>query len=117
MPGSVLMSPMQVGRWFAMRGGILYKVPFERNSWYSRRRRIHEADSTLVAVDERVATCPEEAVGSYTALRSRSRPSRADVTFRRALLVFRVVRYSSVHCFQTRIMVELFHCTRAPIVR
>ncbi|GFY03522.1 hypothetical protein TNCV_3211591 [Trichonephila clavipes] len=40
---------------------------------------------------------------------------RADVTFHHLLPVFRVSPCSSVHCFQTRITVELLHCRRAPI--
>ncbi|GFS56461.1 uncharacterized protein TNCV_4302801 [Trichonephila clavipes] len=62
-------------------------------------------------------TCLEEVVLSFTAMQSRCRSSRADVTFRRPLPVFRVIRCSSVHCSQTRITVELFRRTRAPIAR
>ncbi|GFV34041.1 hypothetical protein TNCV_309471 [Trichonephila clavipes] len=40
-----------------------------------------------------------------------------DFTFRRPLPVFRVVRCSLVHCFQTHITVEQFRSTRAPIAR
>ncbi|GFY12180.1 uncharacterized protein TNCV_3097341 [Trichonephila clavipes] len=83
-----------------------------------RRRRIDIADiSTPVAADQRAAKCLEEAVLSFTAMHSRCRSSRADITLSRPLPVFRVVRCSSVHCFQARITVELFSCTRAPIVR
>ena len=103
-------------RWFAVRG-ILCKGITAHSPWCSRRRWIDEVDmSTPVAVGKRAANCPEEAVRSLTAMRSRRRSSRVDVTFRRPLSVFRVVRYSSVHCFQTRIKVELFRCTRAAIV-
>ncbi|GFU71338.1 hypothetical protein TNCV_4280311 [Trichonephila clavipes] len=42
---------------------------------------------------------------------------RADVTFCRPLPAFRVVRCSSVHCFQNRITMEEFHCTGAPVAR
>ncbi|GFV53202.1 uncharacterized protein TNCV_1065611, partial [Trichonephila clavipes] len=68
------------------------------------------------AVDQRAAKLLEETVRSFTAMRSRCRASRADVAFRRPLPVFRVVRCSSVHCFQTRIAMELFFCTLALIV-
>ncbi|GFY20921.1 uncharacterized protein TNCV_3989651 [Trichonephila clavipes] len=79
---------------------------------------VDEADiSTPVAVDQRAANCLEETVRSFTAMRSRYQSPRADVTFRRPLPVFRVIRCSSIHCFQTRIIVELFRCTRAPIAR
>ncbi|GFY09568.1 uncharacterized protein TNCV_4322461 [Trichonephila clavipes] len=98
--------------------GILYKFTLARNSRCSRCRRIDEADiSTHVAVDQRAVYCLEEAVRLFTAMRSRRRSSRADVTFRCPLPVFRVVWCSSVHCFQTRIIVELIRCTRAPIAR
>ncbi|GFX31484.1 uncharacterized protein TNCV_433251 [Trichonephila clavipes] len=70
---------------------------------------------TPVAVDQCAAKYLEEAVRSFPAMWSRCRSSHADDTFRRQLPVFRVVRCSSVHCFQTRIIVELFCCTRAPI--
>ncbi|GFU02696.1 RNase H domain-containing protein [Trichonephila clavipes] len=50
-------------------------------------------------------------------MRSRCRPSRADVTFRRSLPIFRVVLCSWVHYFQTHITVEPFRCARAPIAR
>ncbi|GFV50625.1 uncharacterized protein TNCV_2212881 [Trichonephila clavipes] len=89
-----------------------------RNTRCSRRRRIDEADiSTPVAVDQLAANCLEEAVRSFTTMWNRFRSLRADVTLHLPLPVFRVPRCSSVHCFQTRITVELFHCTRAPIVR
>ncbi|GFU78824.1 uncharacterized protein TNCV_4771871 [Trichonephila clavipes] len=96
----------------------MYKGTLARNPRCSRRRRIDEADvSTLVAVDQRVANCLEEAVRSFTAMRSRCRSPCADIIFRRPLPIFQVVRCSSVHCFLTRITVEQFYCTRAPIVR
>ncbi|GFU68038.1 uncharacterized protein TNCV_2823811 [Trichonephila clavipes] len=69
---------------------------------------------TPVAVDQRAANCLEEAVLSFTVMRNRCRSSCPDVTFRHPLPVFRVVRCSSVHCFQTRITVELFLCLRTP---
>ncbi|GFV00151.1 transposable element Tc3 transposase [Trichonephila clavipes] len=84
-----------------------------RNPRCIRRRRIDEADiSTSVAIDQRVANCLEEVVRSFIAMRSRCRLSYGDVTFRRPLPVFQC---SSVHCFQTRITVELFRCTRTLI--
>ncbi|GFU30075.1 hypothetical protein TNCV_3262821 [Trichonephila clavipes] len=64
--------------------------------------------------DQRAAKCPEEALWSFTSMRSRCRSSQADVTFRHPLLVFRC---SSARCFQTRITVELFLYSRAPIAR
>ncbi|GFX94019.1 uncharacterized protein TNCV_3413811 [Trichonephila clavipes] len=64
----------------------------ERNPRCSRRRQIDEADiSTNVSVDQCSANCLEEAVRSFTAMRSRCRSSRAVVTFRHPLPVFRVV--------------------------
>ncbi|GFU76616.1 uncharacterized protein TNCV_1272651 [Trichonephila clavipes] len=102
-------------RWFAVKG-ILYKGTLARNPRCRRRRRIDEADIiTPVAVDQCAANCLEEAVRSLTTMWSRCRWSRSDVTFHRPLPVFRVVRCSSVYYFQTRITVELFHWTRAPI--
>ncbi|GFW55086.1 uncharacterized protein TNCV_2787011 [Trichonephila clavipes] len=71
--------------------------------------------STPVTVSQRAANCLEEAVRSFTIMRSRCQTSRADVTFLHPLPVFRVVRCLSVPCFQTRIAVELFRCTRTPI--
>ncbi|GFX77759.1 uncharacterized protein TNCV_1106761 [Trichonephila clavipes] len=89
-----------------------------RNPRCSRRLRIDEADiSTPVAVDQRAVNCLEEAVRSFTAMGSRCRLSRADVTFHRPLPVFRVVRCSVVYCFQTQITVELFRCSRVSIAR
>ncbi|GFW44268.1 uncharacterized protein TNCV_1746971 [Trichonephila clavipes] len=63
------------------------------NVYYSaeryRSRRIDEANiSTSVAVDQRAANYLAEAVLSFTAMWSRYRSSRADVTFRRPLPVF-----------------------------
>ncbi|GFY29843.1 uncharacterized protein TNCV_4071561 [Trichonephila clavipes] len=87
-----------------------------RRSRRCRRRRIDETDvSTHVVVDKRAANCLEKAVRSFTAMRNRCRSSFSDVTFRHPRPVFQVVRCSSIHCFQTRITVELFRCTRAPI--
>ncbi|GFU73641.1 uncharacterized protein TNCV_3969561 [Trichonephila clavipes] len=115
---AAIMAPqIEARRWFAVKG-VLYKGPLARNPWYSRRRRIDEADiSTPVAVDQRATNHLEKAVRSFTAMQSKCPLSRADVTFRRPLPVFRVVRCSSVHCFQTRITLKLFRCTRAPIAR
>ncbi|GFW56462.1 uncharacterized protein TNCV_3313981 [Trichonephila clavipes] len=73
--------------------------------------------SIPVVVDQRTANFLEEAVQLFTAMRSRCRSSRSDVTFRHPLPVFRVVPCSSVQCFQTRITVELFRCTQAPIAQ
>ncbi|GFY14141.1 uncharacterized protein TNCV_3613301 [Trichonephila clavipes] len=94
----------------------MYKGILACNTWCSRRQRIDDADiSAPVALDQRAANCLEEAVRSFTAMRSRCRSSSADVTFRHPLPVSRVVRCSSVHCFQIRITVELFRCIPAPI--
>ncbi|GFW22248.1 uncharacterized protein TNCV_1430021 [Trichonephila clavipes] len=102
-------------RWFAVRG-ILYKGTLARNPRGSRRRRNDEAEiSTPVEVDQRGANYLDQAVRSFISMRYRL--WRADATFHRPLPAFRVVRYSSVHCFRIRITVELFRCTRAPIVR
>ncbi|GFV97296.1 uncharacterized protein TNCV_2038061 [Trichonephila clavipes] len=102
-------------RWFAVRG-IRYKGIFARNPLCSRHRPIDEADiSTPLAVDQRAANCLEEAVRSFTTMWSTCRLSRTNITFRHPLSIFRVVRCSLVHCFQTRITVELFRCTRASI--
>ncbi|GFX43614.1 uncharacterized protein TNCV_510631 [Trichonephila clavipes] len=112
------MSPLQTQPSMVCRVGILYKGILARNPRYSRRRRIDEANiSTPVAVDRRGANCLEEALRLFPDMRSRCRSSRADVTFRRPLPVFQVVRCSSVHCFETRNTVEMFRCPRAPIAR
>ncbi|GFU65218.1 hypothetical protein TNCV_2134231 [Trichonephila clavipes] len=50
-----------------------------------------------VAVDQRAANCLEEAVWSFTAMRSRCRSSRNNITFPHPLPVFRVVRGLPVH--------------------
>ncbi|GFS86022.1 uncharacterized protein TNCV_1220111 [Trichonephila clavipes] len=108
------MSPF---RWFAVRE-ILYKGTLARNRRCSRRQGLDVAYiSTPVAVDQRRANCLKEVVRSFTAMRSRCRSSRFYVTFCRPPPLFRIVRCSSVNCFQTRITVELFHCPRAPIAR
>ncbi|GFV67625.1 hypothetical protein TNCV_4623051 [Trichonephila clavipes] len=52
---------------------------------------------TPVAVNQRAVNCLEEAVRSFTAMWSRCRSSRADITFLHLLPVLRVVRCSSVH--------------------
>ncbi|GFT89173.1 uncharacterized protein TNCV_3085511 [Trichonephila clavipes] len=79
---------------------------------------------TPVVVGQPAANCLEEAVRSFPVMWSRCRSSRADITFRRPLPVYRVVRYSSVHCFQTPITVavwcsaehELLLCDRKVIL-
>ncbi|GFU89929.1 uncharacterized protein TNCV_164141 [Trichonephila clavipes] len=101
---------------FAVRG-ILYTGTLARNSRCSRCQRIDEDIITPVAEDQRAANCLEKVVRSFIDIRSRCRSSPADVTFHRPLPIFRVVRCSSVHCFQTRIIGELFRCPRAPISR
>ncbi|GFS69298.1 uncharacterized protein TNCV_4011141 [Trichonephila clavipes] len=104
-------------RWFAL-WGILYKGTHAHNPRCSISQRIYKADiSTPVVVDYRAANCLEKVVRSFTTMQTRCRSSRTDFPFRRPLPVFRVVRFSSVHCFQTRMAVELFLCTRAPIER
>ncbi|GFX44915.1 uncharacterized protein TNCV_3429641 [Trichonephila clavipes] len=91
------------------REGILNKGTLARNPRYSRHRQIDKADiSTPVAVDQRASNFLEVAAQSFTAKWSRCQSPPTDVTFRHPLPVFRVVRCSSVHCFQTRITVELF---------
>ncbi|GFY11068.1 uncharacterized protein TNCV_4470541 [Trichonephila clavipes] len=94
----------------------------EKTTWYQSACQAlcsstnYESDiSTPVVVDQRAANCLNDVVRSFTAMWSRCQLSRADVTSRRLLPVFQVVRCSTVHCFQTRITVELFRCTRAPI--
>ncbi|GFY10054.1 uncharacterized protein TNCV_1945991 [Trichonephila clavipes] len=66
------MSPCRRGhRWFAVRG-ILYKDTLAHNPRCSRHRQIDETDISIpVAVDQRAANCLEEAVRSFTAMRSR----------------------------------------------
>ncbi|GFV41125.1 uncharacterized protein TNCV_2667161 [Trichonephila clavipes] len=82
-------------------------VPLKTRRERERGEQIDEVDiSTPVAVDQRVANCLEEALRSFTTMWNRYRSSRFDI-FRRPLQVFRVVRCSSVHCFETRISVEL----------
>ncbi|GFU67353.1 uncharacterized protein TNCV_1746431 [Trichonephila clavipes] len=111
------MSPLQTQPSMVSRELVVYKGTLARNPRYSSRRRIDEDGiSTPLAVDQHAANCLEEAIRSFTAIRSRCRSSRPDVTFRRLLPVVRVVRSSSVHCFQTRINTELFRCTRAPLL-
>ncbi|GFX69537.1 hypothetical protein TNCV_1769061 [Trichonephila clavipes] len=93
-------------------GGSCIKATFARNLRCSRRRLIDEADiSTPVAVDQRAANWLEEAVRSFSAMRSRSRSSRDNVvTFRRPLLV---VRGSSDRCFETSQDSELLKIPRS----
>ncbi|GFV41059.1 uncharacterized protein TNCV_2666501 [Trichonephila clavipes] len=91
---------------------IRHKGTLARDLQCSRRRRIDKVDiSTPVAVHQCAVNCLEEAVQSFIAMRIRCRSSRSDVTFRRLLPVFLVIRGSSVHCFQIRISVELFRRT------
>ncbi|GFV83539.1 uncharacterized protein TNCV_5120291 [Trichonephila clavipes] len=91
------MSPLQTQPSMVCRKGILYKGTLARNPRCSRRQRTDEAViSTPVEVNQRAANSLEEAVRSFTTMRSRCRSSCADVTFRRPLPVFRVVRCSSV---------------------
>ncbi|GFY32350.1 uncharacterized protein TNCV_3558581 [Trichonephila clavipes] len=94
-----------------LRWSILYEDTLTHNRRCSRRQRIDEADiSTRVAVDQRSVNCLEEAILSFTVMLSRYRSSRADITFCSPLPVFRVIRCSSVHSFETRITVELLRC-------
>ncbi|GFW49457.1 hypothetical protein TNCV_3059641 [Trichonephila clavipes] len=65
---------------------------FQALCWVCCRRRSQCAANvdkltkpTLVAVDQRAVNCLEEAVRSFTAMRSRCRSSPAGVTFRRPL--------------------------------
>ncbi|GFY30403.1 hypothetical protein TNCV_4066531 [Trichonephila clavipes] len=79
---------------------------------YEQQKFVFEAAGcgsryNFLPVDQRAANCLEEAVRSS---------SCADVTFRLRLPVLRVVRCSSVHCFQTHMTVKLFSHTRGPIV-
>ena len=98
--------------------GVLYKCTLVRSPRCSRHRHIDEADtSTPVAVDQAAVNCLEKAAWSFTAMRNRCRSLRANVIFRRPLTIFRVVWWKLVHCFQTRITVELFRCTRSVIAR
>ncbi|GFT82812.1 uncharacterized protein TNCV_4433851 [Trichonephila clavipes] len=79
-------------------------------STVQRRQRIDEVDiSTPVTIYHRAAYCLDEGVPSSPTMWSRCGSSRADVTFRRPLSVFRIVPCSSVHCIQSRITVELIH--------
>ena len=104
-------------RWFPVRF-ILYKGTFARSPQCSRRRCIDEAgNNTRIAIDQCAANCLEEAVLSFAAMCSRCLSSSADVTLRRSLPVLQVALCSSLHCSQTPITVELYHCTRAPIAR
>ncbi|GFX41655.1 uncharacterized protein TNCV_3110511 [Trichonephila clavipes] len=68
-----------------------------------------------VALAQCATNCLEEAVRSFTAMRSTCLSLRTDVTFRHSLPVFRVVRSMPVYFFQTRITMELLRCTRAAI--
>ncbi|GFV55302.1 uncharacterized protein TNCV_5010491 [Trichonephila clavipes] len=94
------MSPLQTQPSMICHEGILYKGTLARNPRCSRRRRIDEAHISIpVAVDQRAANCLEEAERSFAAIWSRCRSSRTDVTFRRPLTIFRVIRSLLVHCF------------------
>ncbi|GFU74999.1 transposable element Tcb2 transposase [Trichonephila clavipes] len=96
--------------------GILYKGTLACNPRCSKRRRIDEADISMpVALDQRATNFLEEAVRSFTAMRSRCRLSHADVILHRPLPVFRFRESCSVLIcsLHTRITLELFHCTRA----
>ncbi|GFV60394.1 uncharacterized protein TNCV_3470291 [Trichonephila clavipes] len=98
--------------------GILYKGKLASNPRCSRRQRINEADiSAPVEVDQSAVNYLEEDVRSFHDMRIRCRSSRADVTLRHLMQGFRVVRSWLVRCFQTRITVKLFRCTRAPMAR
>ncbi|GFV91111.1 hypothetical protein TNCV_896321 [Trichonephila clavipes] len=65
--------------------------------------------STPVAVNQRAAKCMEEAVRSFTAMRSRCRSSRADVTFRRPL------RFSSCSVLVDSLLPNSHHCESVPL--
>ncbi|GFT12458.1 uncharacterized protein TNCV_4336211 [Trichonephila clavipes] len=101
---------------FLIQDQLKIKEHFEKErQQLCRRRRVDEADISIpVAVEQCAVNCLEEAVRSFTVMRSRCQSSRADVTFRRPQPVFQVARCSSGHCFQTRITVSP-NCTRAPI--
>ncbi|GFX12556.1 uncharacterized protein TNCV_3156771 [Trichonephila clavipes] len=118
LQGSVLMSPLQTQLSMVCHEGIQYKGTLARNPQCSRSQRIDEAGiGTLPAVDQGDYNCLEEALQSFIVMRSRCRSTSADVIFRRPLPVFPVVPCSSVHCLQTRITVELFLGTQAPIAQ
>ncbi|GFX34993.1 uncharacterized protein TNCV_2329331 [Trichonephila clavipes] len=86
----------------------MYKGTLARNPRCSRRGRIYEAGIiTPVEVDQCADNCLREAERLLTAIRSKCRPSCADITFHRPLPVFRVVRCSSVPNLQ--------HCRTVPL--
>ncbi|GFV38337.1 uncharacterized protein TNCV_3952001 [Trichonephila clavipes] len=96
----------------------MYKDILTRNLRCSTSRRVDEADISIpVAVYEGDANYLEEILRSITTIRSRYRSSHADVCFRNQLRLFQIVWFLSVHCFHTRITLELFHCTRTHITR
>ncbi|GFU34105.1 uncharacterized protein TNCV_3199091 [Trichonephila clavipes] len=94
---------------YMIRLEIQYKSTLVRNPRYSRRRRIDEADIRIpVAVDQLDVHCLEEAARSCTTLRRRCLSPRLDVTFRRPLPDFRIVRFSSIHFFEIRF--DMLNC-------
>ena len=65
-------------------GILLYKSTLPHSSRYSRRQRIDEVHiSILIALDQHASNYLEEAVRSLTAMRSRCRSSRANVSLHR----------------------------------
>ena len=109
--------PYASRRWLAVRR-ILFKVSLYAVYRAAKRRRLYEADiSTSVALEQRSADSLEETIWSFIVMRSSCQSSRTDGTFHHSLPVFRVVRCSSVHCFQTRITEDLYRNTWAAISR
>ncbi|GFW14652.1 uncharacterized protein TNCV_1561151 [Trichonephila clavipes] len=96
----------------------MYKDTLASSPRCSGRRRIDEADiRTPAALDQCALNCLEEAVHAVKDIRAGVDRRGADVTFRHPLPVLRVVRCSSIHCFQIRNAMELFRCQRDAIVR
>ena len=65
-------------RWFAVME-IRYKGTLSSTPHCSRCRRINEVDISTSVVDQHATNYPDEAVLSFTAMRSRCRSSRFDV--------------------------------------
>ncbi|GFT92212.1 uncharacterized protein TNCV_3134831 [Trichonephila clavipes] len=98
------MSPLQTQSSMVCHEGILYKGTLARSPRCSTRPR------TPAAVDQHAAKCLEKAVRSFTVMRSRCRLSRADVSFRHLLPVFRVVLCLSATASK---LATLWNCSAA----
>lgn len=104
-------------RWLCVRR-ILYKGVVAHSQQCSRHWWIDKAESDApVSVVQSADYYLNKAVLSVSAMRTKCLSLHVEDTFQYLQPYFRVVQFSSIHCFETRITVLLLLSTRAAIAR